>query len=168
MIADRLKSIGDDLESEYGRTKLEDLATAISDMVLNSNLSWRRVAEIFKLLCKVMEARTRYDDQFSLFEKAWYCLIDSVVPWIQDRGGWVSPYTITKSLHAASKHSKVMSLNVPSYSLAARWYALINSSCFQSLPSFPVSRRSKVTASFCQGNLLKLGIMKLDGVQKQA
>ena len=57
-----------------------------------SNLSWRRVAELFKLLCRVMETNV-YDDQFSLFEKVWYCLLDSVVPWIQDRGGWVSPFT---------------------------------------------------------------------------
>ena len=103
MIADRLRIIGDDLEDEYIKSKLEDLTSAIGDAVINndtlqamfimytqSNLSWRKVAELFKLLCRVMET-TRYD-QFSLFQKVWFCLLDSVVPWIQDRGGWVSPY----------------------------------------------------------------------------
>ena len=106
MIADRLKIIGDEVEDEHLRSRLEEITIALGDAVLNNstlqtillmytqnNLSWRKVAELFKLLCKVMETRTRYDDQFSLFEKAWYCLLDSVVPWIQDRGGWVSPYT---------------------------------------------------------------------------
>ena len=106
MIADRLKIIGDEVEDEHFKSRLEEMTIALGEAVLNNNplqtmlvmytqnnLSWRKVAELFKLLCRVMETRTRYDDQFSLFEKAWYCLLDSVVPWIQDRGGWVSPYT---------------------------------------------------------------------------
>ena len=104
-IADRLKNIGDDLEEEYIKSKLDDLTAALGDVVMNtslqsmlyaySNLSWRKVAEIFKLLCRALET-TCYNDQLSrtVFEKVWDSILDnSVVPWIQNRGGWVSPYT---------------------------------------------------------------------------
>ena len=105
MIADRLKIIGDEVEDEHLKSKLEELTIALGDAVMNNNtlqamllmytqnpLSWRKIAELFKLVCRVMES-TCHDDQLSLFEKVWYSLLDSVVPWIQNRGGWVSPYT---------------------------------------------------------------------------
>ena len=100
MIADRLKDIGDVLEQEHMQSQLDDLMSAISEVVLQggnpmqvmynlctqSELSWRKVVEIFQLLCRV----SKYDDQFTLFEKVWHCLLDKIVPWIQDNGGWVS------------------------------------------------------------------------------
>ena len=78
MIADRLKIIGDEVDNEHLKSSADKI--------------WRKVAELFKLLCRIVETHTCYNDQFSLFEKAWYYLLDSVVPWIQHRGGWVSPF----------------------------------------------------------------------------
>ena len=104
MIADQLKIIGDKLEDEVIKSKLDDLTESISNVVLSNNpvqlimtyicndsstnLSWRKVAELFKLLYRVMEEHP--PDQFTLFEKVWHCLLDRVVPWIQEHGGWVS------------------------------------------------------------------------------
>ena len=85
MIADCLKIIGDEVDNEHLKSSTDEIILAT--MYTQGNLSWRKVAELFKLLYSVVET-----DQFSLFEKAWYCLLDSVVPWIQDRGGWVSPF----------------------------------------------------------------------------
>ena len=89
MIADRLKAIGDEVEDEYNKSKLDDLIMLV---MYTQTLSWRKVAELFKRLYRVMET-IQYDDQVPLFEKVWGCLLDSVVPWIQDKGGWVSPYS---------------------------------------------------------------------------
>ena len=110
LIADRLKIIGDDLQDDLQNecimSTIEEFTAAVSDAVINTNsslqavvfmymqsgLSWHKVAALFRFVCTMMEA-TRADDQFSFFEKAWHCLLDNVVPWIQDRGGWVRPYT---------------------------------------------------------------------------
>ena len=118
IIADRLKHIGDDLENQYIKEKLDDITDAIGDVAVMSNnplqfisyiytqsdLSWRKVAELFKLFYRVMES-SKYDDQFTLFEKAWYGLMDIVVPWIHAQGGWVSSkytYLLIHTLNSTS------------------------------------------------------------------
>lgn len=103
MIADRLKTIGDDLHYEYVETKFEDLTGAIRDMVADnptniisllqeeSKLSWEKVAQFFSVFYKFLAIHKYDDQQFSVFEKVWYCMLDNIVPLIQSNGGWVSP-----------------------------------------------------------------------------
>ena len=86
------------VEDEHVKSRIDEIMAAVNtwsdavslgdwySLLSRRELSWRRVVEIFKLLCYV----SKYDDQFTLFEKVWHCLLDKIVPWIQDNGGWVS------------------------------------------------------------------------------
>jgi len=105
MIADRLRTLGDQYERQHGEHQLESW---LSSLIFNQNPAStfstlpQKVSEIFRIgyyLLKMLTAdlglnvnklpREDMYRQWTLFERLWDIVMKTVSPWIWEHGAWV-------------------------------------------------------------------------------
>ena len=105
MIADRLRTLGDQYERQHGEHQLKNW---LSSLIFNQNPAStfstlpQKVSEIFRIgyyLLKMLTAdlgpnvnklpREDMYRQWTLFERLWDIVMKTVSPWIWEHGEWV-------------------------------------------------------------------------------
>lgn len=113
-IAERLKVIGDRLNEQHTQEELEELilsfvripipANGIEHFmaILNSlrnRLTWTRVVELFQVCYRLIEMLSDVvgtkpqfaDERWTLFERLWDFIVNTLTRWVWQHGGWVRP-----------------------------------------------------------------------------
>ena len=99
-IAERLKAIGDQVNENSENFEIQDLiedyVTSMS-LGLGSGLSWSSVVQLYRTLSRLLAqcldngtAVPEENEPWMSFTKLWKIVLQSVVGWIMDNGGWVS------------------------------------------------------------------------------
>ena len=101
-IADRLKAIGDHLTSETEQFQLTELVEdwlAYFSITSNSGPSWRNIVQLYQALSRLLAecleeggAVSEDNERWLTFSKLWKIVLHTIVGWIADNGGWVSPW----------------------------------------------------------------------------
>lgn len=94
-IAQRLISIGDHVNCDVDNLTMTDM---VESFVTSGSLSfnWSRVVRIYRmlsgLLTQSLDSGTDLEasESWQTFSKLWKIVLQTVVSWIADNGGWVS------------------------------------------------------------------------------